>query len=128
MEQFQDRVNQLETVNTDWFKYLFRNSITHRHSISISGGSENTTFYLSGSYMDEQATAKSVGMDTYTMAAKVFTKLRHNLRIGGMLDVNMRNNKSFFASDSRENPYEWAIYTTRAHNAYDENGDFNYEI
>ena len=33
--------------------------------------------------MDEQATAKSVGMDTYTMAAKVFTKLRHNLRIGG---------------------------------------------
>ena len=125
-EQFQDRVNQLETVNTDWFKYLFRNSITHRHSISISGGSENTTFYLSGSYMDEQATAKSVGMDTYTMAAKVFTKLRHNLRIGGMLDVNMRNNKSFFASDSRENPYEWAIYTTRAHNAYDENGDFNY--
>ena len=43
-----------------------------------------------------------------------------------MLDVNMRNNKSFFASDSRENPYEWAIYTTRAHNAYDENGDFNY--
>ena len=46
--------------------------------------------------MDEQATAKSVGMDTYTMAAKVFTKLRHNLRIGGMLDVNMRNNKSFF--------------------------------
>ncbi|MGG6548563.1 UNVERIFIED_CONTAM: hypothetical protein NY100_24455, partial [Prevotella sp. 15_C9] len=87
---------------------LFRNSITHRHSISISGGSETTTFYLSGSYMDEQATAKSVGMDTYTMAAKVFAKLRHNLRIGGMLDVNMRNNKSFFASDSRENPYEWA--------------------
>ena len=38
----------------------------------------------------------------------------------------MRNNKSFFASDSRENPYEWAIYTTRAHNAYDENGNFNY--
>ena len=125
-EQFQQRVNQLETVNTDWFKHLFRNSITHRHSVSISGGSEATTFYLSGSYMDEQATAKDVGLETYTMAAKVFTKLRHNLRVGGMLDVNMRNNKSFFAVDSRENPYEWAIYTTRAHNAYDENGNFNY--
>ena len=73
-EQFQQKVNRLETVNTDWFKYLFRNAITQRHSISISGGSETTTFYLSGSYMDEQATAKDVGMETYTMAAKVFTK------------------------------------------------------
>lgn len=58
-EQFQQKVNELETVNTDWFKYLFRNAVTHRHSISISGGSESTTFYLSGSYMDEQATAKT---------------------------------------------------------------------
>lgn len=125
-QQYQDRVNQLEEVNTDWFKYLFRNSITHRHSVSVSGGSEKTTFYLSGSYMDEQATAKSVGQKTYTGAAKVYTKLRDNLKVGGMLDVNMRNNKSFFAVDSRENPYEWAIYTTRAHNAYDDEGNYNY--
>ena len=125
-EQYEQKVNELEQVNTNWFKYLFRNSITHRHSISISGGSENTTFYLSGSYMDEQATAKGVGMETYTMSAKVYSNLRHNLKIGGMLDVNMRNNKSFFAVDSRENPYEWAIYTTRAQKAYDENGNYNY--
>ena len=125
-QQFQNKVNQLEEVNTDWFKYLFRNSVTHRHSISVSGGTENTTFYLSGSYMDEQATAKGVGQKTYTGAAKVYTKLRENLKVGGMLDVNMRNNESFFAVDSRENPYEWAIYTTRAHNAYDEEGNYNY--
>ncbi|MDR1414805.1 MAG: SusC/RagA family TonB-linked outer membrane protein [Odoribacteraceae bacterium] len=125
-EQFEAKVKQLEEVNTDWFKHLFRDAITHRHSLSISGGTEKTTFYLSGSYSDEQATAREVGMQTYTANAKVYTRLRDNLRVGGILDVNTRDSKSFFAQDSRENPYEWAIYTTRAHNAFNEAGEFNY--
>ncbi|MDR1718961.1 MAG: SusC/RagA family TonB-linked outer membrane protein [Dysgonamonadaceae bacterium] len=125
-EEFENKVKQLETVNTDWFKYLFRNSVTHRHSLSISGGNEKTTFYLSGSYMDDQATAKEVAQKTYTSTVKVYTRLRDNLRVGGTIDINNRSNESFFAADSRMNPYEWAIYATRAHNVYDENGDYNY--
>ena len=112
--QFEDKVKELETVNTDWFKYLFRNAITHRHSLSISGGNEKTTFYVSGSYMDEQHTAKEVGQQVYTGLVKVNTYLRENIRLGASLNASMRDNKSFFAVDSWENPYEWAIYTTRA--------------
>lgn len=124
--QFDEKVKDLEEVNTDWFKELFRNSVTHKQNLSISGGSEKTTFYVSASYMDDQATAKGVGQQTYTGSMKVYTRLRENLKIGAMLDANVRENKSFFSTDSRENPYEWAIYTTRAHRAYDENGDYNY--
>ncbi|NLR69027.1 SusC/RagA family TonB-linked outer membrane protein [Chitinophaga varians] len=123
---FEKRVNQLEQVNTNWFEYLFRNSFTHRQNLNISGGNEKTTFYLSGSYMDEQATALQTGMKTYTGSLKVYTKLHPTLRVGGMLDLNRRDNGSFFATDSRENPFEWSIYTTRAQNAYDENGQYNY--
>ncbi|NML38979.1 SusC/RagA family TonB-linked outer membrane protein [Chitinophaga sp. G-6-1-13] len=123
---FEKRVNQLEQVNTNWFEYLFRNSFTHRQNLNISGGNEKTTFYLSGSYMDEQATALQTGMKTYTGSVKVYTKLHPTLRVGGMLDLNRRDNSSFFATDSRENPFEWAIYTTRAQNAYDEKGQYNY--
>ncbi len=124
--QFEDKVKELEEVNTDWFKYLFRNSVTHRHSLSISGGNEKTTFYVSGSYMDEQATAKQVGMQTYTGLVKVFTRLRENIRLGASLNTSIREQDNFFAVDSWENPYEWAIYTTRAQKAFDENGDYNY--
>lgn len=124
--QFNDKVKELEEVNTDWFKELFRNSITHKQNLSISGGNEKTTFYLSASYMDDQATANGVGQQTYTGSLKVYTRLRENLRVGAMLDANVRENKSFFGTDSRENPYEWAIYTTRAHRAYDEHGNYNY--
>lgn len=124
--QFNEKVKELEEVNTDWFKELFRNSVTHKQNLSISGGGEKTTFYVSASYMDDQATAKEVGQQTYTGSVKVYTRLRENLKVGGMLDVNVRENKSFLGTDSRENPYEWSIYTTRAHRAYDENGDYNH--
>ena len=82
--------------------------------MSISGGNEKTTFYVSGSYMDEQHTAKEVGQQVYTGLVKVNTYLRENIRLGASLNASMRDNKSFFAVDSWENPYEWAIYTTRA--------------
>lgn len=123
---FENQVRQLEEVNTDWFKHLFRNAVTHRHNISVSGGTEKTTFYLSGSYMDEQSTAKDVGQKTYTGSVKVYTKPWKNLRLGGMLDLNVRENDSFFSADSWENPYEWSIYTTRAQNAFKEDGSYNY--
>lgn len=125
-QDFEQRVNQLEQVNTDWFKYLFRNAVTHRQNLNISGGNDKTTFYLSGSYMDEQATALQTGMKTYTGSLKVYTKVSPHLRVGAMLDVSNRANESFFATDSRENPFEWSIYTTRAHNAYDEQQQYNY--
>lgn len=125
-KEFEDKVRYLETVNTDWFKHLFRNSITNRQNLSISGGDEKTTFYASGSYLDDQATARGVGQKTYTGSLKAYTYLNSSMRLGVMMDINARDNKSFFAMDSRENPYEWAIYTTRAQPALDENGQYSY--
>ena len=124
--EFQGKVNELETVNTDWFRHLFRNAVTHRHNVDISGGNEFATYYLSGSLMDDQSTAKGVGQQTYTGTLRTIFKLRDNLRLDAKINVSARENDSFFALDSWENPYEWSIYTTRAHKAYDENGDYNH--
>lgn len=124
-DEFNQKVNDLETVNTDWFQYLFRNSLTNRQNLSVSGGDEKTTFYVSGSYLNDQATAKGVGQKTYTATAKVYTKIYDKIRLGVMIDFNARENESFFGVDSKENPFEYAIYTTRAQHAYRPDGTFN---
>ncbi|TDQ75401.1 SusC/RagA family TonB-linked outer membrane protein [Sphingobacterium yanglingense] len=125
-DQFNQNVNYLETVNTDWFQHLFRTSITNRQNLSVSGGDEKTTFYASGSYMDDQATAKGVGQKTYTGSLKVYTKIYDKIRLGVMMDINARENKSFFAVDSKENPFEYAIYTTRAQPATNPDGTYSH--
>ena len=40
-----------EMRNTDWFGELFSNSIQHNHSVSVSAGTENISFYGSLSAM-----------------------------------------------------------------------------
>ncbi|MDQ2178472.1 SusC/RagA family TonB-linked outer membrane protein [Marinifilum sp. D714] len=125
-EEFALKMKTLETANTDWFKHLFRNSITQSHSLSISGGNKRTTFYVSGSYRDQQATAKGVGLKSYTGKIKVRTRVRKNIRLNAQLDITSRDNTSFFSANSRENPYEAAVNTTRTQRLYDENGDYNY--
>lgn len=125
-DDFNNKVSYLETVNTDWFQHLFHNSITNRQNLSVSGGDERTTFYASGSYLNDQATAKDVGQKTYTGSLKVYTNIYDKIRLGVMMDVNARENKSFFAVDSKENPYEYAIYTTRAQPALNPDGTYSH--
>ncbi len=41
-------------VNTNWLDETFNNAFTQRHDISISGASEKTSFYFSGSYTNQE--------------------------------------------------------------------------
>jgi TonB-linked SusC/RagA family outer membrane protein len=39
--------------NTDWQDVLYGNAISQRHNLSFSGGTANTRYYMSGSYLDQ---------------------------------------------------------------------------
>ena len=40
-------IQRLGQTNTDWFKLLTRNSFSHNHNLSISGGSEKIVYNVS---------------------------------------------------------------------------------
>src|SRR5215472_13383601 len=39
---------------TDWQSELFRNAAMNKHQLSLSGGNNNTTYYMSGEYLDQE--------------------------------------------------------------------------
>ena len=43
-------LDSLRNINTDWFDYLIKSSLYQKHNFSIKGGSEQTTYFLSGNY------------------------------------------------------------------------------
>ena len=43
-----------ETVNTNWFDYVYRTGFSHNHSLSFSGGSDKTTYFLSMGYTNQE--------------------------------------------------------------------------
>src|SRR4051794_5765263 len=48
-------------AGTDWQHELFRNTLMQKYSLSLSGGNERSTFYISGDYLDQNGVAAGSG-------------------------------------------------------------------
>ena len=53
-EQFSRYLQRLETVNTDWFDLLTRNSVSQSHNLSVSGGTDKYTYNASIGYQNNK--------------------------------------------------------------------------
>ena len=62
-------------VDTDWQSLLSRPGKINKHQLSISGGNEKTTFYVSGNYYDESGTLIS----TYYKSMGFRANLKHQI-------------------------------------------------
>lgn len=122
-EQFLSKVQILETTNTDWFDLLYRNSVSHKHNISISGGSDRVNYYFSGAYTDDRANVKGTGVTQYNATMKLQAELRHNLTATVQLRANISDKDYLHSSIS---PYEYAYNTSRAIPAFNEDGSYAY--
>jgi TonB-linked SusC/RagA family outer membrane protein len=78
---------------TDWQKELFDNAIMHKHQLSLSGGSANTTFYLSGEYLDQEGVAEGSGFDRYSFRINLDNKPRDWINLGANLSFNQTNDR-----------------------------------
>lgn len=58
--------DSLEQTNTNWFDELTQVGKMQSHEISISGGKENLTYYVSGGYYDESGIVPTAGFTRYS--------------------------------------------------------------
>jgi TonB-linked SusC/RagA family outer membrane protein len=52
--QLDATLDSLRGINTNWRDILFQDGKTHMHELAASGGNKKTTFYVSGSYFDQE--------------------------------------------------------------------------
>ncbi|MEG0464562.1 SusC/RagA family TonB-linked outer membrane protein [Bacteroides sp.] len=126
--------------NTDWFGTLFHNSLVNQHSLSFSGGGENTTYYASLSYYNDNGTAvRSDKVDRYTASLRGKFHVSKTFNVGLKLAANIRDqrvpgtkDRSFnaitgeFTRDFDINPFNYALNTSRSMRAYDSNGNLEF--
>lgn len=75
---------------TDWQGALFNNANMNKHQINLSGGSDNTTYYLSGEYLNQEGVAAGSGFKRYGARLNLDNKPRKWATIG----VNMAFNQT----------------------------------
>jgi TonB-linked SusC/RagA family outer membrane protein len=69
-------------IETDWLDLILRDGKQQQHQLSASGGSQNTTYYLSGAFYDEKGVMQQSDYQRYSFRANVETKLSERLRVG----------------------------------------------
>ena len=126
-------------VNTDWFKLLFKNSLTQEHSLSINSGSEAAQYYFSTSVYDDSGWTIADNVRRYTATMRANFKLSKKLSLGFITVGSLRDQRTPGSQDRVNNayqgrydrdfdlnPFSYALNTSRALTAYDENGNLEY--
>jgi TonB-linked SusC/RagA family outer membrane protein len=124
------------TTNTDWFDLLFKNSFAQDHTISISSGTEKSQSFFSTSFYKDNGWTIADNVKRYTL------NFRHNYNFserlsGGFLTVgSVRQQRApgtigrvsnpvngQFERNFDINPFSYALNSSRAITAFDENGN-----
>ena len=62
-------------ANTDWQDEVLRTGVSHNHNLSITGGSEKTTYMASINYQDRQGVIRGTDMDRLNVRSLITTKV-----------------------------------------------------
>lgn len=121
-DEFNARISDLETANTDWFDLLYRVPISTGHNLSISGGNANTRYYSSFGYNKSFGTARGNDATGITGKMSVSTQLSNKVSINASLSASKNQANAFYIVD----PYGYAKGTNRALRAYNTDGSLSY--
>ena len=122
-EQLVEEYNKMANMNTDWFDILFRNSFNHKHSLSITGGSEKISSRASIGIAEEKGEAKGNEGKTFTGSSNTVIQLIPSLRISLNLNGSYREVFGFAYGVS---PFTYAYNTARTIPLYNEDGTLYY--
>lgn len=80
-------------TNTDWSREVFRNNAnTQQANLNIRGGSEHTTYSLSGSYYNQQGLVLNNALKQYSFGLNLNSELGKYISTGVSLNLNTNTN------------------------------------
>lgn len=82
------------TTNTNWLGELFRTAGQQNYALSYSGGSDKSTFYVSGSYTDQDGIVINNGYKRYTTQVNVDSKVFSWLKFSNNLTLSLDKKQS----------------------------------
>ncbi len=116
---FAKYMQRLETVNTDWFDLLMRNSLSQNHNVSLSGGSQKVTYNASFGYSSNRGAEIGDDNSRFNARLNVGAQVTDKLRINVNLNGAMGNADGYGVG---VNPQQYAHTASRALPAYNEDG------
>ncbi len=75
----------LTGANTDWYDAILRKGLWQNHNLSLSGGSDRVTYFLSAGYLDEQGIQVNNRFRRFTLRSNNDYRLSSSLRLSTLV-------------------------------------------
>ncbi|WP_165958177.1 SusC/RagA family TonB-linked outer membrane protein [Segetibacter sp. 3557_3] len=121
-------LDSIRGINTDVLGLFFRQGISQQHELNVSGGTDKTRFYLSGSYFDQEGTDIRSQLKRYATrfniehSANNFT-LQFNNTVGFSI---MDQSEGEWYGNSTRNTFQMSWRAKPYENPYKPDGTLNY--
>lgn len=111
--------------STDWQNLIFQNGISQSHNLSISGGGDKTTFFISGNYVDETGLLKNTERKKLTVRSNIKTEINDKITVSLDLLGGHENTKNSGDIGGKGNPVTGALAWAPTEKVYDSIGYYN---
>jgi TonB-dependent starch-binding outer membrane protein SusC len=91
-------------VNTDWFDKVLRQGSYSQYNLNASGGSDKTTYFLSGSYYKSDAPTKNIDYDKATYRVNVNSEIAKSITVKGGISGSYQRTSNFLGGSFFGNP------------------------
>ncbi len=94
----------------DWQEQLFQTALTHNHSVTMSGSSDNTQYMFSGSYLNQEGVVISTGYERFQGRLKLDQKLSPKLTLGVNANYTYGETDGALAAEAGSSTSSWQSY------------------
>ncbi len=115
--------------NTNWWKEIFRPAIITSTNLSVSGGSKNINYLVSGNYFYQDGIILNSGYNRYSFRASINSNLSKKIKIG--TNINLSNATTDKVGDSGDgyggnggSVVRYAFFRTPIYPVYDKSGNY----
>lgn len=111
-----------DEVNTDWQDEVLRTGILQQYQLSVTGGDDNTKYYISGAYRDEEGVQLNNKFTRLSLAMNLDQRLTERLSIGTNFTLSKSVNNRVKGDNFLDGVYSGAVKSLPYFVPYDENG------
>lgn len=116
----------LKNTNTDWVKAVNRGtSVVNTYNFGASGGGENTSFRIGGSYYQNKPLINTSAFDRISVNAAIDHKASDKLKFGLNLNYSNVKRNTYYGGRASANPVTSSIMISPLRPIYNVDGSYN---
>lgn len=111
-----------DAVNTDWQDAVLRTGIMQQYQISATGGDNNTAYYISATYRNEEGVQLNNGFERMSLTTNLDRKFTERFTLSTNMTISRGFNKRVKGDNFLDGVYSGAVKSLPYYAPFDENG------